>query len=61
MNKCEKNDYAKVFIVLQAYENLLNPTTSLKLGTIFKDLYRPYGKHEKKMLGRILLCVKMNY
>ena len=48
MNKCEKNDYAKAFIVLQEYENLLNPTTSLKLGTIFKDLYRPYGKHHKK-------------
>lgn len=48
MNKCEKNDYARVFIVLQEYENLLNPTTSLKLGTIFKDLYRPYSKHEKK-------------
>lgn len=48
MNKCEKNDYAKAFIVLQVYENLLNPTTSLKLGTIFKDLYRPYVKHDKR-------------
>ena len=48
MNKREKNDYAKTIIVPQKYENLLNPTTSLKLGTIFKDLYRPYGKHEKK-------------
>ena len=48
MNKSEKNDYANVFIVLQVYENLLNPTTSLKLGTIFKDLYRHYSKHEKK-------------
>lgn len=48
MNKCEKNDYAKAFIVLQVYENLLNPTTSLKLGTIFKDLYRPYVKYDKR-------------
>ena len=48
MNNYEKNDYAKVFIALQVYENLLNPKTALKLGTIFKDLYRPYGKHHKK-------------
>ena len=48
MNKREKNDYAKTIIVPQKYENLLNPTTALKLGTIFKDLYRPYAKHDKK-------------
>ena len=48
MNNYEKNDYAKIFIVLQVYENLLNPKTALKLGTIFKDLYRPYVNHEKK-------------
>ena len=48
MNKCEKNDYARVFIVLQEYENLLNPTTALKLGTIFKDLYRPYTKNDSR-------------
>lgn len=48
MNNIEKNDYAKAIIILQKYENLINPTTSLKLGTIFKDLYRPYTKHDKK-------------
>ncbi|MEN8078321.1 spore coat associated protein CotJA [Clostridioides difficile] len=47
MNKSEKNDYAKAFIIPQKYENLLNPKTSLKLGTIFKDLYRPYVKYDK--------------
>ena len=48
MSKYEENDYAKAFIVLQKYENLLDPTTSLKRCTIFKDLYRPYTKHDKK-------------
>lgn len=48
MSNYEKNDYAKAFIIPQKYENLINPTTSLKVGTIFKDLYRPYAKHDKK-------------
>ncbi|MBP3915938.1 MULTISPECIES: spore coat associated protein CotJA [unclassified Clostridium] len=48
MSKYEKNDYAKAFIILQKYESLLNLTTSLKRGTIFKDLYRPYTKNNKK-------------
>lgn len=47
MNKCEKKAYAKDFIIPQKYENLFNPITSLKLGTIFKDLYRPYVKYDK--------------
>ena len=48
MNKCEKNDYAKSFIIPQEYENLLSPKSALKIGTIFKDLYRPYVKNNKK-------------
>ena len=48
MNKREKNDYAKTIIVPQKYENLLNPTTALKLATIFKDLYRPYTKNDSR-------------
>ena len=36
MNKSEKNDYAKAFII------------PLKIGTIFNDLYKPYKAYDKK-------------
>ena len=31
----------------KAYENLFQPNTALRIGTIFKDLYRPYVENEK--------------
>ncbi|MBX9184015.1 spore coat associated protein CotJA [Clostridium sp. K04] len=39
--------YAKAYIILQRYENLFQPNTALRIGTIFKDLYRPYVENEK--------------
>lgn len=51
MNTEEKvrrnNKYAKAYIVPQRYEKLLPPTIALKIGTIFKELYRPYVESEK--------------
>ena len=48
MRKTRENNYAKAFIILQEYENLFKPETALLIGTIFKDLYRPYDKRNKK-------------
>ncbi|MFQ9978693.1 spore coat associated protein CotJA [Clostridium cadaveris] len=45
MYKRENNNYGRDFIFKQRYENLLNPMIALKIGTIFKDLYRPYIGH----------------
>ena len=39
--------YAKAYIILQRYENLFQPNTALRIGTIFKDLYRPYVENGK--------------
>ena len=39
--------YAKAYIVPQRYRNLLPAYTALKIGTIFRDLYRPYVESEK--------------
>lgn len=47
MNKCEKKQYARAYIVLQKYENLFNISSAFKAGTIFRDLYDPYKKSEK--------------
>ena len=49
MYKREKNNYAKAFIFSQRYEKLLNPTIALKIGTIFKDLYKPYVENGRKI------------
>lgn len=46
-NLATKTEYAKAYVKPQRYENLLPLATSLKLGTIFKDLYRPYVENEK--------------
>ena len=48
MNKSEKNDYAKAFIIPQKYENIINPKAALKIGTIFNDSYKPYKAYDKK-------------
>ena len=44
--KFTRNDYAKSFIIPQRYENLFDFSTALRIGTIFKDLYRPYVEKE---------------
>ncbi|AYE33005.1 spore coat associated protein CotJA [Clostridium septicum] len=46
-NLIRNNEYAKAYIILQKYENLLTPATALNIGTIFRDLYRPYIESEK--------------
>ncbi len=46
-NLIRNNKYAKAYIVPQRYENLLPAYTALKIGTIFRDLYRPYVESEK--------------
>ena len=35
---------AKAYIILQRYENLFQPNTALRIGTIFKE---PYVENEK--------------
>lgn len=39
-----KMDYAKAYVLSQPFENVYDPETSLKRGTIFKDLDKPYSK-----------------
>lgn len=48
--KCNKRglEYATAYIMLQKYENLYPIYDALGKGTIFKDLYRPYKKRNKK-------------
>ncbi|SCJ10111.1 Spore coat associated protein JA (CotJA) [uncultured Clostridium sp.] len=46
-NLIRNKEYAKAYIVLQRYENLVSIDTALKIGTIFRDLYRPYVESEK--------------
>ena len=50
LNNKEKNiydnEYARVYVILQKYENLFNVSTALRVGTIFKDLYRDYMEKE---------------
>jgi hypothetical protein len=44
---CKQKEYAVAYILLQKYENLYSCKEGFSKGTIFKDLYRPYHKHEK--------------
>lgn len=46
MSKCEKFEYARVYIVPQKYENLYSMSEALCKGTLFADLYRPYKKNK---------------
>ncbi len=39
-------EYAQAYVPPQKYENLFSPNTAIKLGTIFRDLYRPYNETE---------------
>lgn len=41
-HSCVKIKYACSFVLPQAYGNLYSLDESMKVGTIFKDLYRPY-------------------
>ncbi len=41
-SSCVKMKYACAFILPQSYRNLYSIDDALKMGTIFKDLYRPY-------------------
>lgn len=37
-------DYAKAYVRMQPFENVYDADTSLKRGTIFRDLDKPYSK-----------------
>ena len=39
-----KMDYAKAYVRFQPFENVYDVDTSLKRGTIFRDLDKPYSK-----------------
>lgn len=39
-------EYARAYILLQKYENLFSCKEGFLMGTIFKDLYRPYHDHK---------------
>lgn len=43
----EKLDYARAYITIQKYENLLSLNDAMKAGTIFMDLYNPYDEKKK--------------
>lgn len=43
-HKEHKMDYAKAYVRLQPFENVYDADTSLKRGTIFRDLDKPYAK-----------------
>ena len=38
-------EYARAYILPQKYENLFSCKEGFLMGTIFKDLYRPYHDH----------------
>lgn len=44
----DKKIYAEAYVIPQSYGNLLDNTDALFLGTIFKDLVRPYRKYKHK-------------
>ncbi|MDU4890569.1 MAG: spore coat associated protein CotJA [Clostridium sp.] len=46
---CVKIKYACAFVLPQSFENLFCIDDAFKMGTIFKDLYRPY--HPEKRSG----------
>lgn len=47
MYYCRKKEYAKDYIEIQVYENLLSLSDAMEAGTIFMDLVRPYKKSKK--------------
>lgn len=48
MEKKIKLEYARAYIILQKYQKLYSLDNALCVGTIFKELYRPYKENNKK-------------
>ena len=44
----KSKEYARAYILPQKYENLFSCQEGYLMGTIFKDLYRPYHVHDHK-------------
>ena len=44
----KSKEYARAYILPQKYENLFSCQEGFLMGTIFKDLYRPYHIHDHK-------------
>ena len=44
----KSKEYARAYILPQKYENLFSCKEGFLMGTIFKDLYRPYHDHKHK-------------
>ncbi|OOM82135.1 spore coat associated protein CotJA [Clostridium puniceum] len=42
----KSKEYARAYILPQKYENLFSCKEGFLMGTIFKDLYRPYHDHK---------------
>jgi len=42
----KSKEYARAYIIPQKYENLFSCKEGFLMGTIFKDLYRPYHDHK---------------
>ena len=39
-------EYGQSYVPPQRYENLISPNSALRVGTIFRDLIRPYKEKE---------------
>ncbi len=46
-NRCMNMEYAKAYVLLQKYENLINIKYVFDKGTIFKDLVCPYKESKQ--------------
>ncbi len=44
---CVKMKYACAFVLPQSFENLFCLDDAFKMGTIFKDLHRPYHSNKR--------------
>ena len=44
----KSKEYARAYILPQKYENLFSCKEGFLMGTIFKDLYRPYHDYDCK-------------
>lgn len=44
----KSKEYARAYILPQKYENLFSCKEGFSVGTIFKDLFRPYPDHDWK-------------
>ncbi|MCE5221949.1 MAG: spore coat associated protein CotJA [Clostridium sp.] len=48
----KSKEYARAYIIPQKYENLFSCREGFLMGTIFKDLYRPYHECKKNKCER---------